>query len=126
MKILFYIVIIITSYTVWGQEQGQSISRDTVKIEKLTVKPEFPGGAKAFASYINKEYGNTSNNGHGKMYIKFIVEKDGSVSNVTILESINKTIDEKIIKIMEKSPKWSPAIKDGKIVRASYTLPIFL
>jgi hypothetical protein len=71
MKILFYIIIIITSYTVWGQEQGQSISRDTVKIEKLTVKPEFPGGAKAFASYVNKEYGNTSNNGHGKMYIKF-------------------------------------------------------
>jgi protein TonB len=60
----------------------------------------------------------------GKIYLSFVIEKDGSVSNVRIVKGLSEKLNEIAIKVVEKMPKWKPAINNGKPVRSRYMLPI--
>lgn len=60
----------------------------------------------------------------GRVLLSFVVEKDGSVSNITLLESPNTLLSEAAIAVVEKSPKWQPGMQEGKTVRVRYTLPL--
>lgn len=65
------------------------------------------------------------NNGlQGAVVCQFIVEKDGSVGNVTVLRSIDPLLDKEAVRVIESMPKWAPGRKDGKPVRVKYTLPV--
>lgn len=93
----------------------QSIDK---RIEKL---PEFPGGLRAFMEYISK---NIHFPGickeqkiQGKVLVGFIVEKDGSVSNVTALKKVHTNLDTEAIRVVKSSPKWNPGTVNGEPVR---------
>lgn len=60
----------------------------------------------------------------GKVYVNFVIEKDGSISNVTIARSVDKLIDDEAIRVIKKLPKFKPAKQRGKPVRMQYTVPI--
>jgi protein TonB len=60
----------------------------------------------------------------GTVYLTFIVEKDGSVSNVTILKGVHPLLDEEAIKTISESPKWSPGLQRGQPVRVRFQIPI--
>ncbi len=60
----------------------------------------------------------------GTVVCQFIVEKDGSVGNVTVLRSIDPLLDKEAVRVIESMPKWAPGRKDGKPVRVKYTLPV--
>jgi len=59
----------------------------------------------------------------GKVYIQFVIEKDGSVSNVKCIRGMAKIYDDAAIKCVENMPKWIPARQNGKPVRSKFTLP---
>lgn len=61
---------------------------------------------------------------NGRVIVKFIVEKDGSVSNVTLLESFDKAAGDESLRVVKSSPKWSPGMQDGKAVRVQYVIPV--
>lgn len=62
----------------------------------------------------------------GKVFAKFVVEKDGSLSNVKVLKGIGHGCDEEVVRVVKLLPaKWKPGEKNGKIVRTTYTLPFF-
>jgi protein TonB len=52
------------------------------------------------------------------------MEKDGSLSNVTIIEGIEPKVNERVVELVSQSPKWNPAKINGRLVRSSYSLPI--
>jgi len=52
------------------------------------------------------------------------VEKDGSVSTVTILKGVNPLLDNEAVKVISGSPKWSPGLQRGQTVRVRYTIPV--
>ena len=70
--------------------------------------------------FINKPKKNES----GSVIVKFCIEKDGSVTNISIRKGISKNVDESVLKTISKMPKWKPGFVNGKPVRSWFTLPI--
>ena len=91
--------------------------------------PNFQGkGQDGFRSYIgnNLKYPEiAAENGiSGKVYIRFIVETNGSVTNVTLIRGVDPALDAEAIRVVKSSPKWTPGMQRGKAVRVSFTFPI--
>lgn len=94
----------------------------------VEVYPDFEGGMKGWAKYLqrNLRYPNDAQeqNKYGKVFISFVVERDGSISNVTLLKGVFGSLDEEAMRVIKKSPKWKPGIQNGRAVRVRYQMPI--
>jgi TonB family protein len=90
--------------------------------------PQFPGGESALFAFLgnNIKYPNKSrrNNSEGKALVKFVVETDGRIVEVTIQKSVDKYIDREAIRVVKAMPKWKPGTIDGIPVRVYFNLPI--
>ena len=90
--------------------------------------PQFPGGESAMMNYVsgNIKYPQEARDKEiaGRVFIGFVIEKDGSVSNVKVLRGIGGGCDEEAVRVVSSMPKWKPGIKDGKPVRVSYMMPL--
>jgi len=91
------------------------------------VMPEYPGGMQAMMSFIreNVKYPEDAmeKNISGKVFVSFVVEKDGSVSEAKVVKGVCESIDNEALRVVNAMPKWTPGKMDGKNVRVSYTLP---
>lgn len=101
---------------------------DTTHNEVFTaveVEPTFPGNFGAFlGKNIHYPKADKDNNVQGKVFLQFVVEKDGSLSDIKVLRSPSKTLAEESIRVLSLSPKWHPGLQNGKPVRVMYTVPI--
>lgn len=90
--------------------------------------PEFPGGMGALMKYLatNIKYPPLAKESgiQGRVFINFVVEPDGSISNVKVLRGIGGGCDEEAVRVVEAMPKWKPGKQRGKPVRVSYNLPV--
>ena len=90
--------------------------------------PEFPGGEMKLLEYIamNVRYPDIARQKgiSGRVFVTFVVEPDGSISNVGILKGIGSSCDQEAYRVVKAMPKWKPGEKDGKKVRVSYMLPV--
>ena len=102
--------------------------KDTV-FQVVEQMPKFPGGDQAMFDYISKnvKYPEQAKESgiQGRVFVSFVVEKDGSVSNVEVARGIGGGCDEEGIRVVKSMPKWTPGQQAGKAVRVYYTLPIF-
>lgn len=87
------------------------------------VKPEFPGGMKAFYDYIANNF-KSPNSGRGEIKIGFYVELDGTLNHFEIVKSINKEMDLSAIRLLVNGPRWTPGKIDGKEARVKFGIPI--
>ncbi len=90
--------------------------------------PEFPGGTTALLQYIAKavEYPVIAqeNGVQGTVYVTFVVNKDGSVSNAKVLRGVDPSLDAEALRVVSTLPKWKPGKQSGTPVRVSYNVPI--
>lgn len=90
--------------------------------------PEFPGGSMAMMQYLsgNIKYPEEArdNNIQGRVIIQFVVEKDGSISNVEVIKSVHELLDSEALRCVSAMPAWTPGTQRGKPIRVSYTIPI--
>ena len=90
--------------------------------------PVFQGGMEKFYKYLaaNCKYPAEAikNNIQGKVLLSFIVEKDGTISEVKVVKSLGSGTDEEAVRLLENSPKWKPATSGNKPVRVQYDVPI--
>lgn len=91
--------------------------------------PSFQGkGQDGFREYIakNLRYPEiAAENGiSGRVFVRFVVEPDGSVSNAEVIRSVDPALDAEALRVVRSSPKWSPGKQRGKPVRVSFTFPI--
>lgn len=88
----------------------------------------FPGGEKAFDSYLLKtiRYPQEARdlNVHGKVFLSFVVEKNGSLSDIKVVKSIGSGCDQEAVRVIKASPKWIPARQNGHVVRQKCNVPI--
>ena len=100
---------------------------DTV-YQVVEQMPQFPGGEKALMEYIGKNIvypvEAKEKEIQGRVFINFVIEKDGSVSTVKVLRGIGGGCDEEAVRAVSSLPKWKPGIQKGKPVRVSYQIPI--
>lgn len=108
------------------------LPQDTTKTEMVYDMPEqmpqFPGGAEAMERFISEhiKYPPTAKEKRiqGKVYVQFIVEKDGSLTDIKIRRGAHQLLDDEAIRVIKLMPKWKPGSMRGKIVRVRYTIPI--
>lgn len=90
--------------------------------------PEYRGGPKALAMFIASRLRYPAkareNRIHGKVYISFVIEKNGSLSEFKVIKGIGSGCDEEAIRVLKLSPNWKPGAVKGSPVRTSYILPV--
>ena len=106
----------------------QSVDSDTTLCINPAQKAEFQGDMGAFGKFLQKNLiypeAALKTNATGKIYVEFIVEKDGSITHIDVLKSVGFGWDEEMIRFLKLSPKWIPAKDKGKVVRSKYYLSI--
>lgn len=90
--------------------------------------PQYPGGEQALLKYVsdNITYPQEAKDKEiqGRVFVSFVIEKDGSVNEVKVLRSIGGGCDEEAVRVIKGMPKWKPGKQEGKPVRVSYMMPI--
>ncbi len=90
--------------------------------------PEFFGGSKALIKYLseNISYPAIAKDAgiEGTVYINFVVEPDGTISNEKVLRSVHPSIDKEALKVIAQMPKWQAGEQNGQFVRVSFTIPV--
>jgi protein TonB len=96
--------------------------------ELLEVMPEPYGGAEAWSKFLQKNIrypGMAVDQGvQGKVFVSFIIEKDGHLSNITIERGPGFGLNEEALRVLKKAPAWKPGVQNGQKVRVKYTIPI--
>ena len=91
--------------------------------------PAFPGGEQKLMEYVAKniKYPQIVRETgiQGRVFVGFVVEPDGSISNVKLLRGIGGGCDEEAMRVIKSLPKWKPGKQRGKAVRVSYQIPVF-
>jgi len=90
--------------------------------------PEFPGGTKALMEFIsnNVKYPVIAqkNGITGRVFVGFVIDKDGSITNVKVLKPVDPALEKEAIRVIKAMPKWKPGTQKGKKAKVSYTIPI--
>jgi len=91
----------------------------------IEVKPDFPGGIEKFYKFVGKNYQVPEEEGlKGKVFVSFVVEKDGSLTDIKVIRDIGYGTGKEAIRVLKSCPKWNPGEQNGKKVRVLYSLPI--
>ena len=90
--------------------------------------PSFPGGSAALMSYLssNTKYPVVAqeNGVQGRVIVSFVVERDGSISDVKVARSVDPSLDREAQRVVKSMPKWKPGKQNGSTVRVKYTVPV--
>ena len=112
---------VVTDPTVNSVDTGQAFS-------VVEIAPEFPGGSGALLKFLstNIKYPTISAEQgiQGSVYVSFIVERDGSISEVKNVRGVTTELDAEAIRVVKAMPNWTPGRQDGKAVRVKFVLPI--
>jgi TonB family protein len=126
MKNFLFLVIAFFSFLlVDAQEQIPQLQEKIYQMEEVDVKPEYPGGIMEFNKFISKNIKAPEKEGlNGKVVVAFIIEIDGNISNITVVQDIGYGSGEEAVRVVKESKKWIPAQKEGKPVRVVFRFPI--
>jgi protein TonB len=121
------ILLLLVNFVVKAQNKRAVPLKDDKIYQTVEIMPEYPGGFQNFYIYLlkNIRYAKPDHN-QNKSYIlvKFIVEKDGSLSAITVEKSPSDVLTEEVLRAANHSPKWRPGMRNGRPVRVRYSLPL--
>ena len=90
--------------------------------------PTFPGGQQELMSYLGKniKYPTIAqeNGTQGRVIIQFVVERDGSITDVRVARGVDPYLDKEAVRVVKSMPKWIPGKQNGKAVRVKFTVPV--
>jgi len=125
--LLFFAVVILSAHSIFAQDSTKT-APSTQVFAAIEQEPTFPGGVHAFSKFIgsNLKYPDVARviGLTGKVFVTFVIERDGSVSNVTPIKCMGAGCESEAVRVISMSPNWSPGFQKGKAVRVQYTIPI--
>jgi len=130
---LLVALVVLPSEVMYAQKvqprQRTAVTQKSAKVYDVVEEPpSFPGGAGAMLSWLqnNVKYPTEAvkNKIQGRVVVQFIVEKDGSVSGVTVVRSVDPLLDREAARVVGSMPKWTPGKQKGQPVRVKYTVPV--
>ena len=117
---------VIEEYVPVEVEEEEVVEQEIFQI--VEEMPAYPGGDQKLMEYVAKniKYPQIARETgiQGRVFVGFVVEPDGSVSNVKVLRGIGGGCDEEAMRVVKSMPKWKPGKQRGKAVRVSYMLPV--
>jgi len=132
----------IGAFTVEGNDETAEVKHveekiaepEPVKEEETKVfdvveqMPSFPGGPSALMQYLNSNIKYPvvaeENGVQGRVVCTFVVEKDGSITDVRVVKSVDPSLDKEAVRVVKGMPKWIPGKQNGSAVRVKYTVPV--
>ena len=94
---------------------------------QVDKNPEYPGGLAECVGFINKNIDREKCEGEeGRVILNFVVNSDGSLSDIKVLRGVSRKVDKEIVSIVKKMPKWNPGTLNGNPVRVKFTLPVMV
>ena len=110
------------------EDKPEERKEEIATIATVEQKPSFPGGEAAMYKWLGEQIvypAQASEEGaSGKVTVAFIIEKDGSVSNVQVVRGKHPALDAEAVRVVKKMPKWTPGRNNGVPVRVAYNLPV--
>ena len=101
---------------------------ETKVFDVVEQMPTFPGGQSALLQYLssNIKYPVVAeeNGVQGRVIVTFVVEKDGSITDVRVVKSVDPSLDKEAQRVVKSMPKWIPGKQNGAAVRVKYTVPV--
>ena len=126
-----FLVICLSIFAVLAKAQvnDTSVNNDPKKVLIAVDKlPQFPGGIVLFFDYLstNMKYPKEAKKNHisGKVFVSFVVEKDGSLTDIKVVKGVSPELDAEAVRLMKEGPKWQPGSAGGVPCRVQYSLPI--
>ena len=120
---LMMLVLLFSFMTSTAQTKKNNMVFDVVE-----VMPQFPGGQIAMLQYLMKNIKypeQAMKEGiQGRVTVRFIVEKDGSISDVKPVLSVHPLLNKEAVRVVKSMPKWSPGKQNGKPVRVRFIVPV--
>lgn len=112
-----------------GNSDQKAVTEDVNQVYTvLEVQPKFPGGTDKFLKYLgdNIKYPavDRENNVQGRVVLQFVVERDGSLTDIKSIRGPSQAMQDEAVRVLKRSPKWTPGIQNGRPVRAQYTVPV--
>lgn len=108
--------------------QEEQEADEVINFYVIEEKPEFPGGEAAMFQWIanNIKYPEIAkeNNIQGKVYVQFVIGKDGKVSDVQVVRGVDPSLDKEAVRVIQSMPAWKPGKQRNKPVKVSFQLPI--
>ena len=109
--------------------QKTVVSTDNQKVYDVVEQmPEYPGGMGAFMEYLMQSIKYPEDamkqKVEGRVIANFVVETDGTISNVEIWRPVSPSLDAEAIRVLQAMPRWTPGKQSGKPVRVKYTVPV--
>lgn len=136
MKLNIVLVMILFVFGVKGYTQESKSKTSNGSVEKTDRKmPQFPGGDKAFYTYLDenielpegfnkKKYLKKHKNQYVPVSVGFTIDVDGSIINVKVIDGEDELLDKKAKEIVENMPKWSPGSLNGNPIKVEYAIPV--
>ena len=119
---------VLRSKTLLVTEPVKPKEEENTVFEYVEQMPSFPGGDAALMRYLSKNIKYpplAEENGiQGRVICTFVVERDGSVSDIRIKRSVDPSLDKEAMRVVSAMPKWIPGRQNGQMVRVKYTLPV--
>ena len=101
---------------------------ETKVFDVVEQMPSFPGGPSALFEYLSKNIKYpvvAEENGiQGRVIVSFVVEKDGSITDVRVVKSVDPSLDKEAQRVVKSMPRWIPGKQNGSAVRVKYTVPV--
>ena len=132
----------IGAFTVEGNDEAAEVLKvkETIaepeppKVEETKVfdvveeMPQFPGGSSALFEYLSKNIKYPvvaeENGVQGRVVVTFVVERDGSITDVKVVKSVDPSLDKEAQRVVKSMPHWIPGKQNGSAVRVKYTVPV--
>ena len=129
MKKLFLMCAMALICLVTANAQKTVVSQSNQNVyDEVEQMPEFPGGMEAMINFIqtNIKYPKDAikQEVSGRVMVMFVVETDGSLSNVRVARKVFPSLDAEAVRVIKIMPKWKPGKEKGKVVRVNYTMPV--
>lgn len=130
MKVILSILLLIPMvlFSQHGLTEAKVETSKEKVYEEVDTEATFPGGASEMMRYIGNsvKYPEISmeNGEQGKVFVQFVVNTNGTLSDIKVLRGVSKEIDNEAVRVVKNMPKWTPADVDGEKVRSYATLPI--
>lgn len=110
------------------QIQEETENNKIYSLDEVEVKPHFPGGEKFLLKYLslNVRYPMRSmeNKEQGRVVVKFVVRRDGTISDATVTNSVSELLDGEALRVVKAMPRWVAGQIKGKAVNVTYQLPV--
>ena len=109
-------------------EEARAAEYEAKVFDVVEVMPEFPGGHNALYAWLsnNIKYPPVAekNGIQGRVICSVVVEREGSITDVRVVRSVDVSLDKEAVRVLKAMPKWIPGKQNGKAVRVKYTIPV--